>query len=272
MDTKAFLGIEPSGVFGPTNGRWSMVVRPGLVTGGNFLWGGCGLAAAVAAIEELSGRTCVWATAQYLSYARTGETMDIDVTLAVVGHQITQARAVCHVGDREILTVNAAVGERPFEYAHSFVTMPDVPPPSALKQRAHRGDVTNTIHEKMEERFVIGRELEELDEIPNDGRTLMWARIPDVIDGVDTATLAVLGDFVPMGVGQALGIRGGGNSLDNTLRVVRLVPTKWVLLDIHIQGVERGFGHGTVNMFAEDGTFLATASQSCIARMWREPK
>jgi acyl-CoA thioesterase len=150
--------------------------------------------------------------------------------------------------------------------------MPDVPPPSALKQRAHRSDVSNTIHEKMEERFVIGRELEELDEVPNDGRTLMWARIPDVIDGVDTATLAVLGDFVPMGVGQALGIRGGGNSLDNTLRVVRLVPTKWVLLDIHIQGVERGFGHGTVNMFAEDGTFLATASQSCIARMWREPK
>ena len=49
MDTKAFLGIEPSGVFGPTNGRWSMVVRPGLVTGGNFLWGGCGLAAAVMA-------------------------------------------------------------------------------------------------------------------------------------------------------------------------------------------------------------------------------
>jgi acyl-CoA thioesterase len=141
-----------------------------------------------------------------------------------------------------------------------------------LKQRAHRSDVSNTIHEKMEERFVIGRELEELDEIPNDGRTLMWARIPEVIDGVDTATLAVLGDFVPMGVGQALGIRGGGNSLDNTLRVVRLVPTKWVLLDIHIQGVERGFGHGTVNMFAEDGTFLATASQSCIARMWKEPK
>jgi acyl-CoA thioesterase len=198
--------------------------------------------------------------------------MDIDVTLAVVGHQITQARAVCRVGDREILTVNAAVGERPFEHAHSFVTMPDVPPPSALVQREHRGDVSNTIHEKMEERFVIGRELEDLDGTPNDGRTLMWARIPDVIDGVDTATLAVLGDFVPMGVGQALGIRGGGNSLDNTLRVVRLVPTKWVLLDIHIQGVERGFGHGTVNMFAEDGTFLATASQSCIARMWREPK
>jgi acyl-CoA thioesterase len=44
------------------------------------------------------------------------------------------------------------------------------------------------------------------------------------------------------------------------------------LLDIQIQGVERGFGHGTMNMFAEDGTLLATASQSVIARMWREVK
>ena len=87
----------------------------------------------------------------------------------------------------------------------------------------------------------------------------MWSRIPEVLDGVDGAALAVLGDFVPMGVSQALGIRGGGNSLDNTLRIVDLVPTDWVLLDIRIHAVERGFGHGLVHMFAEDGTLLAMA-------------
>ena len=113
--------------------------------------------------------------------------------------------------------------------------------------------------------------LDELDGTPGDGRTLLWARIPEVLDGVDGAALAVLGDFVPMGVGQALGIRGGGNSLDNTLRIVELVPTDWVLLDIRVHAVERGFGHGLVHMFAEDGTLLATASQSCIVRYWREP-
>ena len=47
--------------------------------------------------------------------------------------------------------------------------------------------------------------LDELDGTPGDGRTLLWARIPEVLDGVDGAALAVLGDFVPMGVGQALG-------------------------------------------------------------------
>jgi acyl-CoA thioesterase len=53
------------------------------------------------------------------------------------------------------------------------------------------------------------------------------------------------------------------------LRVMNLVPTTWVLLDIRVQGVARGFGHGLVHMFAEDGTLMATASQSCIVRMWK---
>ena len=58
-----------------------------------------------------------------------------------------------------------------------------------------------------------------------------------------------------------------GNSLDNTLRVCRLVPTEWVLLDIRIHAVANGFGHGIVHLWAEDGTLLATASQSTIVRM-----
>jgi acyl-CoA thioesterase len=118
--------------------------------------------------------------------------------------------------------------------------------------------------------MVSGRGLVDLDGTVNDGRTTMWVRIRDLPGGVDAAALAVLGDFVPMGVGQALGVRGGGNSLDNTLRVVQLVPTEWVLLDILIDAVERGFGHGSVRMYAEDGTLLATASQTCIVRVAKE--
>ena len=126
--------------------------------------------------------------------------------------------------------------------------------------------------ERLEQRFAKARDVDDLDGTPGDGQVVMWARVPDVIagatDGIEAATLAVLGDFVPMGVGQALGIAGGGNSLDNTLRVGHLVPTEWVLLDIRVEAVEHGFGHGLVHMFAEDGTLLATASQSCIVRFW----
>jgi acyl-CoA thioesterase II len=152
--------------------------------------------------------------------------------------------------------------------------MPDVPPPEKCPVRPHRFPVEGTINERLEQRFVKGRPFDDLDGTPGDGQMLVWARVPDAIaraDGrIDASTLAVLGDFVPMGVGQALGVRGGGNSLDNTLRVGRLVPTEWVLLDIRVHMVERGFGHGLVHMFAEDGTLLATASQSCIVRFWKD--
>ena len=123
---------------------------------------------------------------------------------------------------------------------------------------------------RLDLRIAKGRPFDELDGELGDGQTLMWARIPDVIDGVDAAALAVLGDFVPMGVGQSLGVRGGGNSLDNTLRVVRLVPTEWVLLDVRVHAVHRGFGHGLVHLWAEDGTLLGTASQSTIVREHRD--
>jgi acyl-CoA thioesterase len=155
------------------------------------------------------------------------------------------------------------------EHHGQWETMPAVPPPSECSPRPHRMPVDGTINERLEQRFVKGRELEDLTGTHGDGQVLMWARIPDVIDGVDASALAVLGDFVPMGVGQALGVQGGGNSLDNTLRVVHLVPTEWVLLDIRVHAVERGFGHGLVHMYAEDGTLLATASQSCIVRFWK---
>ncbi|CAB4700463.1 MAG: acyl-CoA thioesterase [Actinobacteria bacterium] len=265
MDSRAFLDLRPS--HNPY--RWSLPVTPGLSTWGGFLFGGCGLGAAISALEQTSGRNCVWATGQYLSYAKPGEVMDIDITMAVEGHQISQARAVCHVGNREILTVNAALGHREIEHSGQWETMPDVPPPSQCEARDYRLPADGTINERLEQRMVKGRDFESLDGTHGDGQVLLWARIPDVIDGVDATTLAILGDFVPMGVGQALGVRGGGNSLDNTLRVARLVPTEWVLLDIRVHAVGRGFGHGLVHMFAEDGTLMATASQSCIVRYWK---
>ena len=137
MDSRTFLGLEQS--HNPF--RWTLPVTPALCTGGDFLFGGCGLGAAISAMEGTSGRECVWATAQYLSYAKPGEVMDIDVTLAVEGHQITQARAVCHVGDREILTVNAALGHRDrSSTTGQWETMPDVPPPDGVRPIAPHPD------------------------------------------------------------------------------------------------------------------------------------
>ncbi|MEY3055461.1 MAG: hypothetical protein RL550_1984, partial [Actinomycetota bacterium] len=151
MDSRQFLGLEPT--HNPY--RWILPVVPGISTAGGFLFGGCGLAAAVAAMEGTSGRRAVWATAQYLSYAKPGETMDIDVTVAVSGHQITQARAVCHVGDREILTVNAALGDRDLDETGQFETMPTgLPLPNECKERPHVLDWSDSISGRMDQRVV----------------------------------------------------------------------------------------------------------------------
>ena len=265
MDARTFLGLEPT----HNPHRWVLPVVPGICAGGSFLFGGCGLGAAIAALEGTTGRPVIWATAQYLDYARPPEVLDIDVTIAVSGRMSTQARAVGHVADREILTVNAALGARSTEYDGQWEQMPEVKSPEAAAPRTLRTPGAESINTRMETRLASARDFTELDGTPGDGRASLWARIPDLLD-MSAAALGIMGDFVPFGVGQAIGIPAGGNSLDNTLRVARLVPTEWVLCDVQMHAVSNGFGHGLVHLWAEDGTLLATASQSCIVRTWSE--
>lgn len=265
-----FLGLEPT----HNPNRWYLPVTPGVSTRGAFLWGGCGLGAGIEAMERTTGRKVVWASAQYLSYAQTGSIMDIDVTIGAQGKTITQARAVGRVGDREILTVNAALGHRDTEAAGMWEEMPEVPEPEACTMRfgvdPDAQGLTDGMMARLDFRLADARPYDQLEGNPMpDGNCSMWARMPDVLE-MSGASLAILGDYVPMGLGQALGAHAGGNSLDNTLRVVDLVPTDWVLLDIRVHAVANGFGHGLVHLWAQDGTLLATASQSTILRFHAE--
>lgn len=265
MDARQFLGLEPS--HNPY--RWHLPVTQGLSTAGGFLFGGCGLGAAIAALEGTTGRPLVWATAQYLSYAQPGSVLDVDVTVAVDGRQSSQARAVGHVADREIFTVNAALGSRPLDIDQAFATPLDVPRPEDCDPRPLRIPGEESIMARLDLRLARARAWEDLRGNPAEGgRSALWARIPDLLEP-SAAALAILGDYVPFGIGQALGAFAGGNSLDNTLRIVRIVPTEWILLDIAIDGIANGFGHGTVHLYAEDGTLMATASQSTIVRFWQ---
>jgi acyl-CoA thioesterase II len=269
MDARSWLGLEPT----HNPHRWVLPVTWEISTPAGFLFGGCGLGAAIAALEGTTGRPLVWATAQYLSYALVDSVLDIDVTIAVSGHQITQARATGHVADREVFTVNAALGARDYEGEGQWETMPKVPRPDELPQRrspfAESG--RTTMSERLDQRMAKGRLWDELEGNPGDGTAAMWIRLPEVLDMSATA-LAILGDYVPFGIGQALGRMGGGNSLDNTLRVARIAPADWVLVDVRMHSVHSGFGHGLVHLWTEDGTLLGTASQSTIVRHWTEER
>jgi acyl-CoA thioesterase len=257
VQTVPFLGLQPA----DGHRRWCIPDISPLTTGGGFLFGGAGLGAAVAAMEGTAGRPLVWATAQYLSFARPPDRVDFTVTLAVEGNASTQARVVATVGDREILTVNGALGTRDVERSGQWAERPEVPPPDDCPPREHRHDRPDSIHGRIEQRIAMGRQRSELDGTPGSGRSALWARVPEL--DCSAALLGLLGDYVPHGVGQALGRHGGGRSLDNTIRVARIVPTDWVLLDIRVHAVANGYGHGLVHLWAEDGTLLGTASQTC---------
>jgi acyl-CoA thioesterase-2 len=97
-----------------------------------------------------------------------------------------------------------------------------------------------------------------------DGRSALWVRVPEV--EMSGSALAILGDYVPFGISQSLGGWYPSNSLDNTLRVVRLRRSEWVLCDIRVDGLANGFGHGSVYLWSQDGTLLGTASQSALVR------
>jgi acyl-CoA thioesterase len=100
-----------------------------------------------------------------------------------------------------------------------------------------------------------------------DGNTLLWARPTDGRP-IDRAFVAIVADYVPSGIGPALGRDAGGNSLDNSIRFHRWVETPWLLGDIRIHGVAHGFAHGRMHLFAATGELIATASQSLILRLW----
>lgn len=265
MDARKFLGLEATD--DPL--RWRLPVTPAVSTPGHFLYGGCALAAGLVALEEASGRPTVWATAQYLSYAPTGSEVEWEVVLAAVGRRTTQGRAIARVGDVEIITVNGALGHSDLALSGSWIDPPDVPPPDRCPAQEVPLFFGDTVMTRVEHRVAKGRLFSMLDGTPGEAHSAFWARLPGHLEP-SAATLAVIGDYVSGAVSQPIGQRVLGRSLDNTLRVVQLVPTQWVLCDIHVHALHHGFGHGEAFLFAEDGTLLGTASQSNSVRLWTE--
>ncbi len=263
-DALSFFGLERTDAT-----RWQMPVLRSLISGTGALFGGAGLGAGIEVAEEVTGRPVTWATAQYLSYAPENSVLDLEVHEIVRGNQVSQVRVICTVEGREIITVIGAFGQRPLPLAGQWAVRPAPPPPGACPPRPMMDHHEGTISSRMEMLLAVARPLRDLPGQPGTGSSALWVRFPNLSE-LKASGLAIIGDFVPFGIGQALGQRAGGNSLDNTLRVARLVPTEWVLADVRIHAVHDGFGHGLVHLWADDGTLLGTASQSTMVRAWRE--
>ncbi len=261
MDALAFYGLESTD--DPL--QWRLPVVRELCSGYGALFGGAGLGAAIEVLERVTGRPLVWATAQYLQFARPPSVVELDVNEVVRGHGTSQARVLARVDGREIFTVVAALGRRNLPWEGEWAVRPDVPSIAESPPRPLAPHMEGTIATRLETRLANARTFEELDGTPGDGRSALWVRLPPQLEAT-AAALAILGDYVPFGLSQALGRRIQSNSIDNTVRMVRVHPTEWVLADIRVQAIVGGFGHGVVHLWGDDGTLLATANQSATVR------
>jgi acyl-CoA thioesterase len=263
--TKAYLGLVPT----EDPLRWELPLRPQLMTGGGFLYGGAGLAAAIAAMELSTSRPVVWATAQYVSFARMPATLTLEVTISAAGRNTTQARCLVRSGQDEILVTLATLGRKDLPVAGTWAKMPDVTPWQDTRPQTPEV-VLGTVHEALDMRIVHGVSRRQLikgrSHRDPSGRAAFWLRIPGGRKVPDAADLAMVGDVVPSGFANVSGEPITGNSLDNTIRTARLVETEWVLADVQIHAILDGFGYGRAHLWAEDGTLLGTASQSSVIR------
>ena len=172
MTAQSFLGL--SATHNPH--RWHLPITPKVCTPGDFLYGGAALAAGLTAMEETTGRPTIWATAQYLSFARPPSIIDLDVVVPVAGNSVTQARALLHVNDQEVITVNAALGTRKDESPGTWAEFPsDVLPPEDSQPIPEHHGVPESVHDHMDIRVARGLfGFWGVGDATADGRSLLW--------------------------------------------------------------------------------------------------
>ncbi|HEY2214766.1 MAG TPA: acyl-CoA thioesterase, partial [Acidimicrobiales bacterium] len=161
------------------------------------------------------------------------------------------------------------LGRDELDVSGVWETPPDVPAPEECPPRYLPAMFRNTIMDKVEVRTAKGRMFDEMNGEPGSPNSALWARVPGHLSP-SAATLAIFGDYVSGAISQPIGLRAMGRSLDNTLRVVQLRDTEWVLCDIRMHALIGGYGQGIAFLWSQDGELLATASQSIAVRLWPE--
>ena len=224
-----------------TRVRWYLDVVPGICTDDQFLFGGCGLGAAIEALERTTGRP-------------------VGVGGGAVPLVRASARDRRHRRDRRRAPATRPPRRAPSHTSVTARSSPSTPRSvSATAGTTASGRASPTCRcpttARRAQRISARRRLARAAtrdapraSAATSPRSTARATTATARSGrafpagleVSAASLAILGDYVPFGVGQALGQFVTGSSLDNTLRVCTLVPTEWVLIDVRVHAIAHG--------------------------------
>jgi acyl-CoA thioesterase len=245
----------------PRGDRGSFDLTLGLCRFDGALYGGTGVAATIMAMEAASQRDALWVVTQFVASTRVGARIDWETQTMAGGKRVSQLSVVARVDDGSVVFtgLGATATPRPDGLDGQYLPMPRVSPPDDSPPLMH-GPGTPALRDRGFIRNLEYREAEPVGEHP-DGAVYLWARRTDG-SPLTRVGIAYLADMVPMAVARAAGKFGAGFSLDNALRFAAVPPAEWVLLDLRGEVASLGYGHGSLTAWTEDGTLVATGSQT----------
>jgi acyl-CoA thioesterase len=234
-------------------------ITPKLVTPVGRIYGGACLAIAVAALQRSTGRLPVWVTTQFIDNDDSLDHVELVVEEKARGKRASQAQVHVSGHGRLLYTGFGVLTERvgDGEPVATWAEMPVVCAPEDAPESIQSWHTDDELDDSCWGYIEI-RDATPKGEAAK-GRVQLWTRVPGH-PSYSATTLAYLADVMPMGFNR-IGDTGGP-SMDNTIRYVAERETEWVLLDVRAHAVANEFGHGTVHCWAQDGTLLATATQT----------
>jgi acyl-CoA thioesterase len=229
---------------------------------GGSIYGGAALGAAVELLESVTGSRVRWATARFLRTPSIGSELVLSHVADVIGRRTRHMTVTARHGEQVAFEVTAVIGDGGAVTGLSgqWADMPAVPQPAdcpAIPDRLEYALSAVGQAERRMARYSNGGR------VP--GRSSTWTRLKG--GGTSTpAGLAWIADNLAAGLSQAVGPLARATSLDNTIRYAAVASSEWVLVDVHAHAAADGYAYGDVHLFGENGTLLATGSQTCIAR------
>lgn len=268
MTTAAFLGLTPR-----DDGTQRLIMTDRLLGGGSgSLFGGVGLAAGLLALTAETEQAPVYMTCQFASTVSAPQELVFETEILARGRTASQGRVTGTSDGRIILSMLGATGARREDHRGIWRRMPETAPPEACEP-LERTRENASLHDHVEVRMARGmfgfapEDAAGRGTASGDASTLFWARMPEVQH--DAAALALIADYLPSAVGNALDQQVFCSSLDNTIRFVEAVEpdpsSGWILCESHVEFVAAGFATNRGFLWSRDGRLLASANQSMTA-------